>query len=88
MNSELKLTSIGISYLNQTQKWTHFLSIVGFIFSTIIVMVAIFLSSLISILSGMDNDYGVSEIGAIGTETVTVLHLLFATIYFFISLYI
>ena len=27
MDSELKLTSIGISYLNQVRKWTYFLSI-------------------------------------------------------------
>ena len=56
MNSELKLTSIGISYLNQTRKWTHFLSILGFI-TGIIVIAALFLSSILDMFSGMDNSY-------------------------------
>ena len=78
MNSELKLTSIGISYLNQTRKWTHFLSILGFIITGIIVIAALFLSSILAMFSGMDSSYGVSDIGAIGTGTVTVFYLLFA----------
>ena len=88
MNSELKLTSIGISYLNQTRKWTHFLSILGFIITGIIVIAALFLSSILAMFSGMDSSYGVSDIGAIGTGTVTVFYLLFAAIYFFLSLYL
>ena len=88
MNSELKLTSIGISYLNQTRKWTHFLSILGFIITGIIVIAALFLSSILAMFSGMDSSYGVSDIGAIGTGTVTVFYLLFDAIYFFLSLYL
>jgi hypothetical protein len=72
MNSELKLTSIGISYLNQTRKWTHFLSILGFIITGIIVISALFLSSILAMFSGMDSSYGVSEIGTIGTGALTV----------------
>ena len=88
MNSELKLTSIGISYLNQTRKWTHFLSILGFIITGIIVIAALFLSSILAMFSGMDSSYGVSDIGATGTGIVTVFYLLFAAIYFFLSLYL
>lgn len=88
MNSELKLTSIGISYLNQTRKWTHFLAILGFIGTGIIVIVALFLSSILAMFSGMDSSYGVSDIGSIGTGTVTVFYLVLAIIYFFLSLYL
>ena len=88
MNSELKLTSIGISYLNQTRKWTHFLSILGFIFTGIIVIAALFLSSILDMFSGMDNSYGISNISTIGTGTVTVFYLFLAAIYFFLSLYL
>ncbi|MDG1929829.1 MAG: DUF5362 family protein [Flavobacteriaceae bacterium] len=88
MNSELKLTSTGISYLNQARKWTHFLAILGFIGTGIIVIVALFLSSILAMFSGMDSSYGVSDIGAIGTGTVTVFYLVLAIIYFFLSLYL
>jgi hypothetical protein len=88
MNSELKLTLTGIRYLNQARKWTHFLSILGFITTGIIVIVALFLSSILDMFSGMDSGYGVSDLGSIGTGTVTVFYLVLAIIYFFLSLYL
>ena len=88
MNSELKLTSVGISYLNQARKWTYFLSIVGFVFTAIIVIAALFFSSLMAMFSGMDSSYGVSEFTSMGTGMVTVLYLFFALLYFFLSLYL
>ena len=88
MNSELKLTSIGISYLDQARKWTYFLSIIGFIFTGIVVIAALFLSSLITKFSGMDSSYGVSGFTAMGTGTVTIIYLVLAVIYFSLSLFL
>lgn len=86
MNSELKLTSIGISYLDQARKWTYFLSIIGFIFTGIVVIAALFLSSLITKFSGMDSSYGVSGFTAMGTGTI--IYLVLAVIYFSLSLFL
>jgi predicted ferric reductase len=88
MNSELKLTSVGISYLNQARKWTYFLSIIGFIFTGLIVLMALFFSSFMALFSGMDSSYGVSEFTSMGTGMVTVFYLFFALLYFFLSLYL
>jgi predicted ferric reductase len=85
MNSELKLTSVGISYLNQARKWTYFLSIIGFIFTGLIVLMALFFSSFMAMFSGMDSSYGVSEFTSMGTGMVTVFYLFFALLYFFLS---
>ncbi len=79
MDSELKLTSIGISYLNQARKWTYFLSIIGFIFTGTIVLAALFLSSLIGMISGFT---------AMGTGSVTIIYLALAVIYFSLSLFL
>ena len=88
MNSELKLTSVGISYLNQPRKWTYLLSIIGFIFTGLIVLMALFFSSFMAMFSGMDSSYGVSEFTSMGTGMVTVFYLFFALLYFFLSLYL
>ena len=88
MNSELKLTSVGISYLNQARKWTYFLSIIGFIFTGLIVLMALFFSSFMAMFSGMGSSYGVSEFTAMGTGMVTVFYLFFALLYFLLSLYL
>ena len=88
MNSKLKLTSIGISYLNHARKWTYFLSIIGFILTGLIVLMALFFSSFMAMFSGMDSSYGVSEFTSMGTGMVTVFYLFFALLYFFLSLYL
>ena len=75
MDSELKLTSIGISYLNQARKWTYLLSIIGFIFTGLIVLMALFFSSFMAMFRGMGSSYGVSEFTAMGTGMVTVFYL-------------
>ena len=88
MNSELKLTSVGISYLNQPRKWTYLLSIIGFIFTGLIVLMALFFSSFMAMFSGKGSSYGVSEFTAMGTGMVTVFYLFFALLYFLLSLYL
>ena len=56
MNSELKLTSIGISYLNQARKWTYFLSILGFIFTALIAIFALFFGSVLASFGQLGGD--------------------------------
>ena len=86
INSELKLTSVGISCLNQAWKWTYFLSVVGFVFTAIIVIAALFFSSLLPMFSGMASSYGVSEFTLMGTGMVTVSYLFFFTFILFFQL--
>jgi hypothetical protein len=84
MHSELKLTSIGISYLDQARKWTFFLSIIGFIATAFIVIMALFFGSIMASL----NEFSGGMTGAVSSGMITVIYLIIGIIYFFISLYL
>ncbi len=84
MHSELKLTSIGISYLDQARKWTFFLSIIGFIATAFIVIIALFFGSIMASL----NEFSGGMSGAVSSGMITVIYLIIGIVYFFISLYL
>ena len=88
MNSELKLTSIGISYLNQARKWTYFLSILGFIFTALITIFALFFGSVLASFGQLGSGEMEQAMGIMGSGFVTVLYLIVALLYFFLSLYL
>lgn len=83
MHSELKLTSIGISYLDQARKWTFFLSIIGFITTAFIVIMALFFGSIMASL----DEFG-GGMNGVSSGMFTVIYLIIGIIYFFISLYL
>ena len=72
MNSELKLTSIGISYLNQARKWTYFLSILGFIFTALIAIFVLFFGSVLASFGQLGGDME-QAMGITGSGFITVL---------------
>jgi len=84
MHSELKLTSIGISYLDQARKWTFFLSIIGFIATAFIVIIALFFGSIMASL----DEFSGGMSGAVSSGMITVIYLIIGIVYFFISLYL
>lgn len=88
MNSELKLTSIGISYLNQARKWTYFLSILGFKFTALIAIFALFFGSVLASFGQLGGGDMEQAMGIMGSGFITVLYLIIALLYFFLSLYL
>ncbi len=84
MSTSLTLTQIAIDHLNQTRKWTHFLSIVGFVMCVFIAIMALFIGSITALIPDFDND----AFGAIGTGMFTVIYLVLALICFFLYLYL
>lgn len=50
--SNLKISETATTYLSETGKWTKFLSIIGFIFIGLIVIMGLFASSMMSLMSG------------------------------------
>ena len=54
---KLMISDVAISYLSETGKWTKFLSILGFVFIGLIVVVGLFAGSVMSFMSNgkMDN---------------------------------
>jgi hypothetical protein len=70
-------------YLNETARWSKFLSIVGFVMCAIIVVMAFFAGS---ILTAMGSQF--STMFAMGGVFFTIIYLLIALLYFFPCLYL
>ncbi len=89
MSSEIKLSPLALNYLNTTQNWTHFLSIVGFAFCGLLALFALFFSTIISALSEFSSEFTSSSPIPIGaTSFVSVFYLLIAVICFILYLYL
>jgi hypothetical protein len=85
MSSEIKLSPLTLNYFNTTQKWTHFLSIVGFAFCGLLALFALFFSTIISVLTEFTSSSPI-PIGATGF--ISVFYLLIAVICFILYLYL
>jgi Family of unknown function (DUF5362) len=83
LSSELQIDNISHGYLSETAKWANFLGIVGFVLSGILVIVALFAGTLM----GRMSSYGGSE-AAMGAGMITILYLIIAVVYFFMSLFL
>lgn len=77
-SNDLSLTSGSKTFLNEAAGWTKFLSIIGFVFIGLMVIVALFLGSFISDM--MEAQTGMSMMSG---AFLTVFYLLFALLYFF-----
>jgi hypothetical protein len=73
------------SYIYETAKWTKFLSIVGFIFSGLMVIAAFGVGAVMSSV-GNELGPGLNMLGKMGGGFFTVLYLVFALFYFYPSL--
>ena len=84
LNTEVQIDTTTHAYLAETAKWSNFLSIVGFVLSVIIGIVALFAGT---ILGNLTNSYGGGGSFA-GAGILTVIYLIIAAVYFFMSLYL
>src|ERR1700759_5102624 len=84
LNTELHIDATSQSYLSEAAKWGNFLSIVGFVLSGLLAIVALFAGSIFSRVTTM---YG-GGAGFIGAGFITILYLLIAALYFFMSLFL
>ncbi len=80
-SSKVELNHESMKYLNETRKWAQFLSILGFVFIAIIVVVAFFLGTLFSRL-GQDSNLPFSS------SVISAIYLLFGLLYFFPIFYL
>lgn len=84
LTPELQIDGISQSYLAEAAKWGKFLSILGFISSAILVIIALFAGVL---LGTLNSAYGGG--GAIlGAGFITVIYLIVAAVNFFIALFL
>ena len=84
LSPDFELTQTAKSYLRETAKWGTFLGIIGFIFTGLIALAALFAGSAFSTMGSMyDQGFGSGMAGLI-----TVIYLLGALLYFFPSYYL
>jgi hypothetical protein len=80
-DSGLSITREGTRLLQETGGWAKFLSIIGFCFIGLIVILAFFMGSVMSTM-GMPSQMAGMEI------VITIMYLLMAALYFFPILYL
>ena len=88
---ELQVDQQRISYLSETARWAKFLSIVGFVFSALLVIFSLFFGSIISIFSklGSNSDsFGSSAVMSYYSYGITIAYIIIALLYFFPCLYL
>jgi len=85
INSPLQIDSIAHAQLAETAKWANFLSIVGFILSCLIAVIALFAGAF---LGSLGRGLGGGSSSLMGAGFITFIYLVVAAIYFFMSLFL
>jgi hypothetical protein len=74
------------AYLRETGKWASFLSVMGFIFCGLILLVALFIGTFFSYMSRISPIYGNMPQGVGGM--VSIIYILLDVLYFFFPFYL
>jgi hypothetical protein len=85
LSAELQIDSTSQLYLAETAKWGTFLSILGFIMSVVIALLAIFVGTIFGSLS---KGFGDPSTSALTRVVISAFYLLVAVANFFVSLYL
>lgn len=83
LTSRIEIDDIAYSHLIETSKWAKFLAIVGMILSSLLVVIALFAGTFMSLLM---RDTGGSD--TMSGAMVSIVYIAFAAFYFFTSLYL
>lgn len=80
-NFEMQLNSESKDFLREAGKWAYFLSILGFVFIGLMVIIGLFMGATLGSLSG-------SAGSVMPASFFTILYLVMAALYFFPVLYL
>ncbi len=83
----LELDLIGQDYLRQAGKWAGFLGIIGFIFTGIILLAAFFVGTSNLLFTRFQDSASVFSSAGVGAA-MSLVYVLFALLYFFLSLFL
>ncbi len=83
LNAELQIDSVAHAHLAETAKWGIFLSILGFIFTGLFVLIAIFAGTFLTTM----NPYGGAS-AMMGAGFLTTIYLIIAAVNFFMSMFL
>lgn len=85
---ELQLTAAAQGFLRETAKWARFLSIIGFIFVALYIILALMMFAVGGAMGSAEGMGGMGMMGAMGGATLGIIYLLGAILYFFPILYL
>lgn len=78
---ELRLNESAKGFLKETAKWAYFLSILGYIGISFIVLAAIFAGAVFAFIGNLSRE--MNNFGAMGGSFISALYLIIAAFYFF-----
>lgn len=84
LTSDIHVDEIAYGHLKETAKWGKFLGLLGFVLSGLLALLGIFAGSMITTLMERSG----STAGPVGAGTLTMIYIIGALIYFFMSLYL
>ena len=87
LSMPLQIDDVSGAYLKETAKWGKFLSIVGFVVTGLIVLIALFAGSMFTKLGELSTQRQ-SALPAGFSVIITVIYLAFAVLYFFPCFYL
>jgi membrane-anchored glycerophosphoryl diester phosphodiesterase (GDPDase) len=80
-NERLYLSQEAQGFLKETAKWSYFLSIMGFVGIGFMVVLALFIGTIFSAISGLSGT--ANSMGVLETGFISGLYLVIALVYFF-----
>ena len=84
LSSDIRVDEFSMLHLRETAKWARFLGIVGFIFSVLLALLGVFINYFFSMISRMNP----AAVTATNTGVISVVYILAAVLYFFLSFYL
>lgn len=85
IDTDLIIDSAVKTHLKETAGWGKFLAIIGFVYSALIALGAIFAATIVAQLSG---SYSARNEGLLAGGSVAIIYMGFAGIVFFMSMYL
>ena len=89
LSSELQIDSVAAAHLKETAMWARLLAVVGLVLSILIGIVGLFAGSMMATMTRNFNGTGeAAALGALGSGVITIMYLIIAAVYFFLSLFL
>lgn len=86
LSAELQIDAVAAAHLKETAMWARLLAVVGLVLSILIAIFGLFAGTM---LANMSRSFGGnSSASAIGSGFLTILYLIIAGVYFFLSLFL
>lgn len=89
LSSDLQVDSVAATHLKETAMWARLLAVVGLVLSIIIGILGLFAGTMMATMTRNFSGAGdAAAMGALGSGILTIMYLIIAAVYFFLSLFL